>query len=424
MAPRRRKQLYEDVQTIMLNWDITSFDKCLPKTLCPNHNQEWREWSNEFMGLLSSIASTPNTTHPDFKKRLRKTIQIRKEKDSSAIGSKEVDLKTVLEEYRSEAEKTSADTAHPGPSSQEKPVDRTAHRASIQIPKTPINQEDEDEDEEEEEGSSEPLAGGKYQYLNGVKPVKVDLNPEASAAKKPTRPQPATRGKRRKAHEESVSDPLAAELPSQIHQDPDPRAPDDTGFLSDLDGDGMDLGGRKRKKRLSRLQQQRVREPHWQMEMDNTAADVPDLDDGLDTPTVRREVKVPSNVGGGDVEDSFTGNKEDVAMKNTEDMPVSGAEDSPIHTGQDVIMNDGEDVELELELENLPEIPENATVAERREMEELRLKMEQRVWRIKVLRIKERERGGSEMTEQDENSASVENDVASNGRVLRKRRGK
>jgi hypothetical protein len=57
-------------------------------------------------------------------------------------------------------------------------------------------------------------------------------------------------------------------------------------------------------------------------------------------------------------------------------------------------------------------------------MEELRLKMEQRVWRIKVLRIKERERGGSEMTEQDENSASVENDVASNGRVLRKRRGK
>ena len=109
-------------------------------------------------------------------------------------------------------------------------------------------------------------------------------------------------------------------------------------------------------------------------------------------------------------------------MKNTEDMPVSGAEDSPVHTGQDVIMNDGEDVELELE--NLPGIPENATVAERKEMEELRLKMEQRVWRIKVLRIKERERGGSEMTEQDENSGSAENDVASNGRVLRKRRGK
>ncbi|OAG13676.1 hypothetical protein CC77DRAFT_1036126 [Alternaria alternata] len=355
----------------MLNWEITSFDKCLPKTLCPNHNQEWREWSNEFMGLLSSIASTPNTTHPDFKKRLRKTIQIRKEKDSSAIGSNEVDLKTVLEEYKSEAEKTSADTAHPGPSSQEKPANRTTRQASIQIPKTPMNQEDDDEDEEE--GSSEPLAGGKYQYLNGVKPVKVDLNPEASAAKKPTRPKPATRGKRRKADEESVSDPLAAELPSQIQQDPDPRAPDDTGFLSDLDGDEMDLGGRKRKKRLSRLQQQRVREPHWQMEMDNTAVDIPDLDDGLDTPT-------------------------------------------------DVIMNDGEDVELELE--NLPEIPENATVAEKREMEELRLKMEQRVWRIKVLRIKERERGGSEMTEQDGNSTSAENDVASNGRVLRKRRGK
>ncbi|KAL1801203.1 hypothetical protein ACET3X_001545 [Alternaria dauci] len=424
MAPRRTKSVNGNIGIIMRNWHIQPFEKCLPKTLWPN-NQPSTDWNDEFITLLSQISSIPTATLPGFKKRLRKAVQIRQEKNSSAIGrqpwAKDVDLKNVLKEYEREAEKPRAEETQPVSRLKEMLVNRTARQASIQVPKTPMNHEDEDEDEEEE-GSSEPLAGGKYQYLNGVKPVKVNLNPEASAAKKPTRPKPATRGKRRKADEEALPDPLAAELPSQVHQDPDPRVPDDTGFLSDLDGDEVDSEGRKRKKRLSRLQQERVREPHWQINLDTIAVDVPGLDNSIDTPTVCKEAKGPSVIRGDDVEDLIMGDGGDVTMKDMEDMPGFDAEDVRIHTGQDIIMDDREDVELELE--NLPDIPENATVTERREMEELRLKMEQRVWRIKVLRIKERECGGREAAEQDEDNANKENDVANKSRVLRKRRGK
>ncbi|KAG9187169.1 hypothetical protein G6011_05040 [Alternaria panax] len=413
MAPRRTKNFHGDLANIARNWHIQPFEKCLPKTLWPNKHPP-DKWDDEFIALLSQISSVPTATLPDFRRRLKKAIQIRQEKNSSAIGrqpwAKGVDLKTVLEEYRRDAE-TKVEEVHPTPRSKEKLGNRTTRNTRLQIPKTPINQEDEDEDEEEEEGSSEPLAGGKYQYLNGVRPVKVNLNPEASAAKKPTRPKPPPRGKRRKADEPELPEPLAAGLPSRVYQDPDPRVPDDTGFLSDLEGDGTAVKGRKKKKRLSRLQQHRVREPHWQLDLDNIVVDVPSLENDIDTPTVRKEVEITPIISG-----------EDVAMEDVEYMHIPNAEELHIHKGQDVIMNNEEDVEMELE--NLPEIPENATVTERREMEELRLKMEQRVWRIKVLRIKEREGGGGEVAEQDDDNGNVENYVGSKSKVLRKRREK
>jgi hypothetical protein len=373
---------------------------------------------------MSQISSTPAATLPDFRLRLRKAIKVRQERNNSRIGrqpwAKDVDLKAVLQEYEREAEETRAEEPHPAPKSKEKSGNRTTRNTRIQVPKTPLNHEDEDEDEEDE-GSSEPLAGGKYQYLNGVRPVKVNLNPNASAAKKPMRAKPPTRGKRRKADEEEVTDPLARECPSLVYQDPDPRVPDDTGFLSDLESDGVEGKSKKRKKRLSRLQQQRVREPHWQRDLDNIVVDVPSLENGIDTPTMCKESEVAPILGGEDVEDLGFDNEEDVAMENAEDTHIPNAEDPPIHILRDVIMNDGGDVEMELE--NLPEIPENATVTERREMEELRLKMEQRVWRIKVLRIKEREGSGENVVERGDDDMNVENDVGGK-RVLRKRRGK
>jgi hypothetical protein len=318
-----------------------------------------------------------------------------------------------LKEYEREAEETGIEEAHPAPMSKEKLVNRTTRNTRVRIPKTPMNHEDAD-DEEEEEGSSEPLAGGKYQYLSGVRPVKVNLNPTASAAKKPLRAKPPPRGKRQKVKEDIIPDPQAAELPSLLHQDPDPRVPDDTGFLSDLEGDGMDEKGRKRKKRLSRLQQQRIREPHWQMELDNIVVDAPGLEIGIDTPTVRKEVEAVPVL---EAEDG-----EDVTMQNVEDATSPDVEDPATRNGQDVTMNGGEDVDMELD--NLPQIPESATVTERREMEELRLKMEQRVWRIKVLRIKEREGGGAEVVAREDGHPNSENCEGSRIRVLRKRKGK
>lgn len=401
---------------ITRHWHIQTIAKSLPKPLWPN-KQRSGEWSDDFIHLLSQISRQPAATLPDFKRRLRRVIKARQERNNSTIGkqswAKEVDLKAVLKEYQREAEETGAEEEHPAPEPKEKPVNRTTRNTRVQIPKTPMNHEDAD-DEEEEEGSSEPLAGGKYQYLNGVRPVKVNLNPTASAAKKPLRAKPPLRGNRQKVNEDGFPDPQAVELPSLVHQDPDPRVPDDTGFLSDLEGDGLNEKGRKRRKRLSRLQQQRIREPHWQLDLDNIVVDVPDLEIGIDTPTVIKEVEAATVL---DAQD-----EKDVTMQNVEDVAFSDVDERAIRNGQDVVMNDEEDVEIELD--NLPEIPDNATVTERREMEELRLRMEQRVWRIKVLKIKEREGGGSEVLAREDSNLNSENGEGTNSRVLRKRRGK
>ncbi|KAH6865447.1 hypothetical protein BKA58DRAFT_320232 [Alternaria rosae] len=399
--------LKDHVATIMTNWHLEKATDCIPPPLWPG--QYFPQWGADIIMLLSQISSTRGATLPDFTTKLREAVKLRQQKNKSATGRtsrvKPIDLKAVLKQYEREAETTGAGAASPVSNAKERNGGRTTRNTRIQVPKTPVNHDDEDE-EEEEEGSSEPLAGGKYQYLNGVRPVKVDLNPDASAVKKPTRPKPPPRGKRRKANEAANPGPQVVELPTLVHQDPDPRVPDDTGFLSDLEGNEVKEKGKKRKKRLSRLEQQRIREPHWQLDNDN----------------ITLEVLTP-----------------------TRPLDAPGVED--------------EDEAVSL-LKSLPNLPANATATEKRELEELKLSMEQRIWRIKVLRIEERvqneglgrreEKGEEEQSGDSEENAgrggrlsrieepaqdkervrrkgtngNVEDDTTRGGRVLRTRRGK
>jgi len=265
-------------------------------------------------------------------------------------------------------------------------------------PKTPAletGDDGDDEEEDEEVPSSEPLAGGKYQYLTHVRPVKVNLNPAASAVRKPLVARPALRGRKRARNaeekENSIPDPCTARKPNLVHLDPDPRLPDDTGFLSDLDPGTLATRKKKRTKRLSRLQVQRVRIPHWQRDPVPTP---------LEAPTSAR------------IQEEIEAEKE-----------------KP---------DGGEETDASLELASLPEIPESVTVAERRQMEELKLRMEKRVWRIRVLRMREREGKGSEVVgrgeidgkmeeeadEQVYEEVDADGDVVMSGRVLRRRKGR
>jgi hypothetical protein len=408
------KQLYsiprpmkEYVTTIQTNWHLEYAIDCIPPPLRPQDS--FPQWRDDIIILLSQISSMPGATFSDFTRRLREAVKMRQNKNKSAAGKssrvKAVDLRAVLEQYKTKAEENGAEDGGLPSHANGRNGGRTTRNTRIQVPKTPVNQ-DEDEEEEEEEGSSEPLAGGKYQYLNGVRPVKVNLNPEASPVKKPTRPKPPPRGKRRKANEEDIPDPTAVELPSLVHQDPDPRVPDDTGFLSDLEGNEAREKGRKRKKRLSRLEQERIRIPHWQMENDNIVV-APAV--RLDTSVVEDEEE-PELVP--DVDD-----EKDLAMDNANQFTLDDESEIPKDATEEA------EIEATSLLESLPELPANATVTEKRELEELKLSMEQRIWRIKVLRIEERVQK-EQMTRREENSGEVEENAGREGRVLRKRRGK
>lgn len=441
------RSLKDHVATIMTNWHLEKATDCIPPPLWPG--QYFPQWGADIITLLSQISSTRGATLPDFTTKLREAIKLRQQKNKSATGRtsrvKPIDLKAVLKQYEREAETTGAGAAIPVSNAKERNGGRTTRNTRIQVPKTPVNHDDEDE-EEEEEGSSEPLAGGKYQYLNGVRPVKVDLNPDASAVKKPTRPKPPPRGKRRKADEDANPGPQAVELPTLVHQDPDPRVPDDTGFLSDLEGNEVREKGKKRKKRLSRLEQQRIREPHWQLDNDSITLEVLTPTRPLDTPGVEDEDE------GALVPD--LGDDEDLAMDHTEDPAMQYGTDVPPDTTEEAEL---EAVSL---LKSLPDLPANATATEKRELEELKLSMEQRIWRIKVLRIEERvqneglgrreEKGEEEQSGNSEENADrgdrlskteepvqdkervrrrgtngdVEDDTTRGGRVLRTRRGK
>jgi hypothetical protein len=283
---------------------------------------------------------------------------------TSAVGKvgyvKTSDLRSVLAEYMMLYETTSGETTSVEittssiESSNEEPTTDEStfpprklgwHRNPI----TPAYPVIDTEEEEEEEDDSEAPIGGRYYHHGRVKAIKANLNAGASAAAKPkmaAKPKPATRGRKRaKDVEEEAPDPQALELPSLVHQDPDPRLPDDTGFLSPLaPNDGVNAA-KKKPKRLSRLEQDQIKVPHWQVGMPLAE---PRLVNAESTAT---------------------------PVKN------GHAQDSPV-----------------LDLSALPPIPDTATVTERREMEELRLSMEQRIWRIKILRMREREGGGEEVS--------------------------
>jgi len=393
----------------MTNWHLEFAKDCIPRPLWPQ--DLFPQWGVDIIVLLSEISSLPGATLPDFTRRLKEVVKTRQQKNKSVAGRssriKAVDLKAVLKQYERDAEEMGAGLASPESDAKERKGGRTTRNTRVQVPKTPVNHDD--DEEEEEEGSSEPLAGGKYQYLSGVRPVKVNLNPDASAVKKPTRPKPPPRGKRRKANEDAMPDPLAVELPTLVHQDPDPRVPDDTGFLSDLEGNEAREKGRKRKKRLSRLEQQRIREPHWQLDNDNITLDVP-------TPTQTPGISA--------VEDEEEGatilnahNDEDLSLDNAKNPTPDSETHEPIDATEEA------EIEAMNLLASLPELPANATATEKRELEELKLSMEQRIWRIKVLRIEERVQNEAlakrETEGEDEQSADPEGNAGRGGRVSR-----
>lgn len=403
MAPARTSRPSRSVtyviKSITRNWKIDRVHECLPRALWPNKQFEATQWDIGILTLLGQISAIPNATIPDFRAKLRRAIKARQERNGTAAGKvgwvKVTDLKSVLKEY----EKEIADADAEKNALEERESKNNVQQEPVEMPKTPVAPDVGSEEEEEEEaGSSDPLPGGKYQYLSHVRPLKVDLNPSTSPVAKPVR-EKSTRGKKRQVEEETAPDSGAAQLPSLVQQDPDPRAPDDTGFLSDLEPENTNQKERK-KKRLSRLELYRVRVPHWQRDLDEVAGN------GL----------LPLNGTGG----------------------VGGA------MSGDKVVNGHEDLDLEMDLEKLPKIPDNATISERKEMEELRLRIEQRIWRIKVLRIKEREGHGEEVIGQaevpdceslgdqdadDETAGDVddENEEGTSpgeGRVLRSRKGR
>ncbi|RMZ68408.1 hypothetical protein GMOD_00010048 [Pyrenophora seminiperda CCB06] len=379
MAPPRRTRSSPSITSLIniitRNWKIKFVHECLPKALWPNKQSEPRQWGTAILTLLSQISAIPTVTIPDFRAKVRSVIKTRKEQNDSNAGNvrwvKAMDLKTVLSSYAKDAEAV-PEPADPVLLPKEtittttKPSTRTRRGLMPKTPKTPAM----------ETGDDEPLAGGKYQYLTHVRPVKVNLNPTASAARKPLVARPALRGRKRTRNaeekENSIPDPCTtANKPGLVHLDPDPRLPDDTGFLSDLEASTLATRKKKRAKRLSRLQVQRVRVPHWQRDPVPTPLEAP-----------------PSSA-----------QIEEVAWA-------------------------GEETDESLDLGRLPEIPESATVVERRQMEELRLGMEMRVWRIRVLKMREREGRGGEVEMDVDVDVDADGDVVMQGRVLRRRKGR
>jgi hypothetical protein len=381
MAPRKGSTdttTTDLITTINSNWSLRITTNCLTKSLFPKGLSDSTQWGLPTLNVLAQISALPSVDVYDFRTKLKGVIAARQTRNKSTAGKvgyvTVVDLRAVLRQYQDEEKEADAtediplpakakgksragrpkkDTgAEEGIAPPKAPKARGRPRKSLPtVPKTPMRpiEEDEDDEEEEEEDSEALLAGGKYQYLERVRPVKVNLNPDASVAAKPLRKKPATRAKAaprgkmrvRNAEEDDVPNPRAAKRPSLVVEDPDPRVPDDTGFLSPLVATPLKRKGKKRSTRLSRLQENRIREPHWQhdvpLEMDEAAA----VDSGDAAPT----------------------------------------------EAEDAIM---EDAELEEVLQSLEEIPDEATVSERLDMEELRLSIEQRMWRIKALRIQQR----------------------------------
>jgi hypothetical protein len=421
MAPPKRSTdtATTDLITIInSNWSLRLTTNCLTKSLFPKGLSDRTQWGLPTLNLLAQISALPGVNISDFRAKLKEAIAARQARDKSAAGNvgymTVADLRAVLKRYQEEEKEADATEEIPHPAKAKAkgragrpekdtgagediappkaPKARGRPRKNLTtVPKTPIRPIEEDEDDEEEEEDSEaPLAGGKYQYLERVRPVKVNLNPDASVAAKPLRRKPAPRtkavprGRKRcqNADGDDVPDPRAAKRPSLVVEDSDPRVPDDTGFLSPLVATPEKRKGKKRSTRLSRLQENRIREPHWQhgvpLEMDEEVA----VDSGDAAPT----------------------EAEDVVM-------------------EDVVM---EDADLEEVLQGLEEIPDEATVSERLDMEELRLSIEQRIWRIKALRIQQR----AETKNDGETAAQVDTHepettyATRSGRTLRTRRGK
>ncbi|KAF2633978.1 hypothetical protein BU25DRAFT_17350 [Macroventuria anomochaeta] len=191
-------------------------------------------------------------------------------------------------------------------------------------PANPLENSDEEEEEDRENEPPEPVSG-RHIYGDFIKPTTVDFNAENEAPAQARTRQTRKRG--RADHDKP---------PTEVQIDSDPRDIDATGFLSELD---PKEARRRRKPRLSRLQQDPVWEPAWS-----------------------QDVPAPP---------------ETPLLAPATDVPVSGTPAAPQAAGLAAVssppaqpMTHSKDAAIKLLLELLPMIPEHATPDERSMLED------------------------------------------------------
>ncbi|KAF1351494.1 hypothetical protein EJ07DRAFT_183877 [Lizonia empirigonia] len=207
----------------------------------------------------------------------------------------------------------------------EQPKPRKAVDSPPITPANPLENSDAEEEDQENE-PPEPVSG-RHIYGDVIKPTTIDFNPSGE----PTA-QARTRQTRKRGRAESDKPP------TEVQIDSDPRDIDATGFLSELD---PKEARRRRKPRLSRLQQDRVTVPPW-------SQDIPaPLGTPLLTPTAKTLVSVtPALPPSADV----------AAMSSPAARPTNASRD--------------DELGIEILLDLLPCIPDTATPEQRSMLED------------------------------------------------------
>ncbi|KAJ4371906.1 hypothetical protein N0V86_008460 [Didymella sp. IMI 355093] len=191
-------------------------------------------------------------------------------------------------------------------------------------PANPSELEDSDAEEEDQENEPPEPVSGRHIYGDFIKPTTIDF---VAAATSEAPAHANTRQTRKRGRADNEKPPTEEQI------DSDPRDIDATGFLSELD---PKEARRRRKPRLSRLQDDVVLEPAW-------SQDVPPPETPLLTPAT--------------------------------DGPISGTPAAPVQVNGGPAAqgtNGGETTSLGIKmlLELLPGIPDNATDEERSILED------------------------------------------------------
>jgi hypothetical protein len=253
--PNMAPQTLTVLSAIAANWHIENVNECIPEALYPDGQSDTAQWEAGLLQQLRSISSIPTATIEDFRTKLDTAIRLRQDRNRTAKGKVSsmtaTDLSAVLAAYQREKKDSKKSVAS-----------GKRNQIVTKTPITPAPPDYEEEEEDEEEDSEAPVPAGKYIHLPNVKPKKVNLNPDASVAAKP-------RGKKRgrQAHhdeQDSLRSPNRAYQEEEGDEDPntDIRHLEDTGFLSPTTDPPPTR--QRQSKRLSRIQQDLIRAPHWQ----------------------------------------------------------------------------------------------------------------------------------------------------------------
>lgn len=258
-----RSKAADSGDAIANNWNLTNVSDCLPRSLWPEKQSDIRQWDEDTIRLIRQISEIANATVKDFRAKLRAAIKARQARNTSTAGrvpyTKVTDLKAVLATYEKQKKELEPQDVPEAPAQRS-----TSARAksSFKAPVTPaVPEMRENADKVGYEDSSAPARYGGEVHLRGIKPLKINMNVEQSAPAKPLR-----RGKKRGRDADEDDNGRPTKRPSLIHEDEDPREIDDTGFLSHHETTPREIQSR-RPKRLSRLQQEHIRAPHWQHDM-------------------------------------------------------------------------------------------------------------------------------------------------------------